>query len=244
MKILFSVYIEDHETGSVELKESLWIQTNWSIEQIEKHIALHNGFRSEIAIGNNLSFFDYFCFFADYSELIRRINEIPNNEDVESCTKTPCFFRVKEFEPGCADEPLHPKNQNYFLFEIERYECGASGYEAIVYWASTHPLEMVFIGGIVYDFIKWFMSRVLRFLGLKKHVTSVRPMVLNTKNLYKNFSKVIKVKVSDCQITKINRIKAGIFHVKMRTLTGRKFKINCFSDGSIDSFEEVSNCNE
>lgn len=244
MKALFSVYIEDHETGNIELKESFWVQTNWSIEQIEKHIALYNGFRSEIAIGDNLSFFDYFCYFADYNEIISRIKEIPNNTIVENRRKNPCIFRVTKFDPGYADAPVYPQNQNYYLFEIDRYECGASGYEAIVYWASTHPLEMVFIGGVIFDITKWFLSRVLRFFGLNKHIKPARPEVLNTKNLYRNFSKVIKENVSHCQITKINRIKTGTFHVKMRTLTGKGFMIKCFWDGSIDSFEEITDLRE
>ena len=176
MRILFSVYVEDHETGDRELRESLWVQTNWTIEQIENHIALYNGFRSEIAIGDKLSFFDYFCYFADYSGIIRRIKEIPNEEITENCRTNPGIFRVKESDPGCADAPVYPKNQNYFLYAIDRYECGASSFDAIVYWAATHPISMVFIGGVVFDLSKWFASRIIRALGLKKHVKPARPV--------------------------------------------------------------------
>lgn len=240
MKILFSIYSEDRETESVELKKTIQLQTDWSAKQIDEHIALYEGFHSEIVIGDNLSFFDYFCFYADYEDLIGRIEAIPTINHVEERMVAPRVFRVKAFDPGRPIEPNYPENDNYYLLDLNRYECGASSYSAFVYWASSHPIEMAFIFNVVYDFSKWFILRVLKYLKIIRYDRSIRPMVLNTKKLYRNFSKAVNVTAKDCQITKINRVKVGSYHVKMRTSTGRRFKLRCSSSGEIESLEEIA----
>lgn len=239
MKILFSIYSEDRELETVELKKTIQLQTDWSVKQIDEHIALFGGFRSEIVIGDKISFFDYFCFYADYNDIIRRIEEIPKTSHAKELKGSPCAFRVEKFNPGAPHEPQYPQNEDYYLFDIDRYECGASSYDAIVYWASTHPFAMMFIGGLVYDFTKWFIKNILKHLGMIRYNSSIRPVVLNTKKLYQNFSKTTNISTKDCQITKINHLKIGVYHVKIRTATGRRFKLRCTAGGAIESLEEI-----
>lgn len=241
MRILFSVYKEEPATYNHELIDAVWIHTNWSAEEIEKHLALNEGFRAEIAIGEHLSFYDYYCFFEDCEELISRIKSIPSGFNDTKHTRTPTIFRIRETEPDSADSFSYPDDNHQFLFVLKRFECGASGFAAISLWAASHPLEMVFIGGIVYDFAKWAISKIRCFLGIKKHTEVIRPMILNTKKLYRNFAKVTNTKVRDCQIIKINRVNVGVFHVKIRTGTGKRFKLKCYASGKIESIEEVSN---
>lgn len=240
MRILFSVYIEDCETGKVDFKESIWVRTDWTVQEIENHVALLTGFRSDIAIGEHLSFFDYYCFFADYSALIKRIKAIPKGADTETPKHTPNVFRVIDFDPGDVVVPEYPVGKRCYLYNLERYECGASSYEALVYWASSHPFEMMFIGGLIFDFSKWLLLKLLTLFGFRKNPTAMRPLILNAKKLYRNFSKITKIKIKDCQITKLNSVKANTFHVLLRTSTNRSFKLKCHANGSIESIEELS----
>lgn len=239
MKILFSVYKEDYDTGIAELKESVLVNTDWSVQKIDEFIALSDGFRAEIVIGENLSFFDYYCFFEDYSFLIERIKTIHNNDSELQSKRTPNVLRVSEFNPGSVGKPFYSNGESCYLYNLERFECGASSFEEIVYWASQHPLEMMFIGGLIYDFTKWAILKVLKLLGLKNVSVSRRPVILNVKRFYRNLSTIINVETKDCQITKIIRIKNGKFKVEVRTLTNRIFITKCYANGKIETLEEM-----
>ena len=231
MKILFSVYNEDYDTGAVNLVDSLLIQTDWSCEQIENHIAIYDGFRSEVVIGDNVSFYSYYCFFDDCSLLLERIKNIPSCDNKQPRLRTPMVFRVSVYDPGNVDNIQYPNNKQCYLYNLERYECGASGFEAIAYWVASHPIAMVFIGGAIYDFAKYLIAKILICLKLKKLPAPICPVVLNTKKLYRNFGKVTNINIHECQITKLHRLSIGVFHVQIQTTTGRKFKIKSTASG-------------
>ena len=241
MKILFSVYKEDHGTSEIEFIDSVWVQTAWSAEEIDDYLGMHEGFHSEIVIGEQLSFFDYYCFFDDYDELIKKIKSIPSSDNEAKCIRFPRVFRMRQTDAGDVDVPECPSDKNRYICTLDRYECGASGFAAIVLWAASHPIEMVFIGGMLYDFFKWTISKVMVLLGIKHSNNVIRPIILNTKKLYRNFSKITNTDIRDCQITKINRLKTGVFHVKIYTGAGKRFKIRCYANGKIDMIEEITN---
>ena len=243
MKILFSVNKEDYDTGSIEHVESVLVQTNWSALQIDNHIALYDGFRSEVTIGEQFSVFTYYCYFDLCDDLIEKIRTIPNADTGEKHIRTPLLFRIRTFDPGDTDAPEYPEDDHQYLFDLSRYECGASGFEAIVFWAASHPIEMVFIGGALYDTFKWLVGKILACCGAKRANTTMRPIVLNTKRLYKNFARLTHSNLRNCQITKINRLQVGIFHVKMCTTEGKQFKLKCYANGKIESFEEIQIAN-
>lgn len=239
MRVLFSVYNQDFDTDEVTLVAKKWVQTEWSFQQIEEHIALKNGFRSEVVIGDRLSFFDYYCIWNISDDLLKKIDEIPVSANDQFSLRTPRFFRVSQFYPGENWAPEYPADNSYYLYDVNRYECGANSYDALVYWAASHPLEMVFIGGLAYDTVKWAFSKIRNKLCRKQVQNAMRPVHLNTKKVYRNFSKITNINVADCQIEKSNRIKSGLFHVRIRTSTDRKFKLKCSANGSVESFEEV-----
>ncbi len=240
MRVCFSIYKEDHELGVKELVTSLWVQTNWSLQKIEEHIAVQDGFHSEMVIGENLSFFDYYCFFDDCSDLAERIKSIPNDDQEILVRRTPGILRVRKSGPDNDDAPIYPTKERCYLYNLSRYECGASGFGEVVYWASSHPLEMMFIGGVIYDVTKWLVLKALEVFKIRKHANAMPPMFLNTKRLYRNFSQSVNIRSRDCQITKLHHLKAGSFHVKMRTITNRVFKIKCNAKGKIESLEEIT----
>lgn len=240
MKILFSIYNENYETGTVKFVDSLLVQTDWSFEQIDNHIAIYDGFRSEVVIGDNISFCSFYCFFDDCSSLLEKIKHIPSCNHEETRLRTPSIFRVSVYDPGNVDNCEYPNNKQCYLYNLERYECGASSFEVIVHWAASHPLEMMFVGGLVYDFTKWLIAKILICLRIKKSSTAVCPVVLKTKKLYRNFSKATNINIYDCQITKFHRLRMGLFHVQIQTITGRKFKLKNTARGEIKSLEEIT----
>lgn len=239
MKILFSIYYEDFDTGIVKLVDSLLVQTDWSFKEIDEHIALYDGFRSEAVIGDNISFVDFYCFFEDASNLIKKIKSIPTCDCKVPRLRKPIVFRISMYDSGSTDDCRYPDTKYCCLYNLRRYECGASGYEAMAYWAASHPLEMMFIGGIVYDFTKWLIGKILVWLKLKKASAAICPVVLNTKKLYRNFGKATSININDCQITKFHRLSIGVFHVQIQTTTGQKFKIKSSFRGEILSLEEI-----
>lgn len=240
MKILFSVYKEDFETSVVELIDSVWVQTDWSAAKITEHLDSYDGFHSVIVFGEHLSFFDYYCFFDTYNELLAKIRTIPYGENQNKLIRTPYLFRVSKSNPGNEDFPEYPNDSHQYLFELEYYKCGAGGFGTIILWAAAHPLEMVFIGGVVYDFCKWLFSKILCGIEKKRSTSDIRPVVLNTKRLYQNFSKATSFKVADCQITKFHRLSVGVFHVTIRTSTDMRYKLKCKANGTIEALEEIT----
>ena len=239
MKILLSLYEEDHDTGNHSLVFSKWISTDWNITQIDDYLELHEGFHSELTIGQNLSFWDIFCFFSNIQELVARIEKIPATMQEDTNPITPTFLRVSEYNPGNTDNAEYPDLHSVFLYSVSRYECGASGYEAVVYWMSTHPLEMMFIGGIVYDGCKSLLRKALRAVNVRFPGTSQRPMALRVKRLYKNFERITHIKTSECQIVKLKRMKTGVFSLIIRTSTNEKYKVQCLANGKIKLVEIV-----
>lgn len=83
-------------------------------------------------VGNNLTFWDIYCFFDISSEIIERINDIPRTNNPHFPVKEPKVLCVEEFEPGNADAPSYPEQSKCFIYKLSRYECGASGFDAIV----------------------------------------------------------------------------------------------------------------
>jgi len=241
MKILFSVYKEEFETSETDFIDSVWVQTDWSAEKINQYLGMHEGYRSEIVIGEQLSFIDYYCFFDNTDTLLKKIKSIPSCNDDVRCIRFPYVFRVRQTDAGAVDLPDYLHNKNSYIYALDHYECGASGFAAIVLWAASHPIEMVFIGGVLYDFSKWTISKVMMLLGMKHSSIAIRPIILNTKKLYRNFSKTTNINIRDCQITKINRLKTGVFHVKIYTGAGKRFKLRCYANGKIDMMEEITN---
>lgn len=237
MRVLFSVYNQDFDTDEVTLIAKKWVQTDWSFQQIEKHIAITNGFRSQVVIGDRLSFFDFFFFWDLSDDLLKKIDAIPVSADNQVALRTPRFFRVRQFYPGENWAPEYPADNSYYLYDVNRYECGANSYDALVYWAASHPLEMVFIGGLVYDTVKWAFSKIRNKICRKRVQNAMRPVKINTRKVYRNFSKTTKIDVADCQIIKLDPIQSGLIHIQIRTAADEKYNLKCYKNGSIESLK-------
>lgn len=241
MKILISIYNEDLFTGDHSLVFSKWVSTDWNIAQLQDYLELCEGFRSELTVGYNLSFWDIFCFYEDVQELIAKIEKIPVVMQENMNVVLPMFLRINEYDSSNEKHIEYSENQNLFLYSIDRFECGASGYGIIVYWMSTHPFEMMFIGGMVYDVFKSLLGKVLECFHIQFSKNTKRPVFLMVKRFYKNFEKITHIKTNECQIVKLKQMKTGVFSLVVRTSTNQQYKVHSLANGKIKSLEIVAN---
>ena len=243
MKILFSVYTEDHDTEERVLEYKTTIETDIGIEEIDSRLQLYDGFHSVLAVGNNLTFWDIYCFFDISSEIIERINALPRSYRHPFPVKEPKILFIEEFDPGNADAPCYPEMSRCFVYKLSRYECGASGFDAIVVWASSHPWLMVFIGGFIWDITKGFVLNLWKTLkkmpGKKERENKEQKhkqiVYFEVSKFYRNFSKMANVDKSDCQIVYLKRIRGGRFEVHVRTATDEYYVVKCSCHGKIIS---------
>ena len=243
MKILFSVFNEDRDTEERVLKYKTTIETEEKIEEIDSRLQLYDGFHSTLQVGNNLAFWDIYCFFDISTEIIERINDIPRTNIPHFPVKEPKVLCVEEIDPGNADAPCYPEQCKCFIYKLSRYECGASGFDAIVIWASNHPWLMVFIGGLIWDITKSFLTKLGKFLwkmlGKKERVNSEQKrkqiVYFEVSKFYDNFSKMANVDKADCQIVYLKRIQGGSFEVHIRTVTDEYYVVKCSCQGKIIS---------
>jgi len=239
MKILMSIYNEEVFSDDHFLVFSEWVSTDWSIAQIQDYLELYEGFRSELTVGQNLSFWDIFCFYEDIQELIAKIKKIPIAVQENMDSVSPMFLRANEYDSNSEKCIEDSEDHNLFLYSIGRFECGASGYESIVYWMSAHPVEMMFIGGLVYDACKSFLGKVLEHFNIQFSQDTRRPVFLMIRQFYKNFEKITHIKAKECQIVKLKRMKTGVFSLIVRTSTNKQYKVQSLATGKIKSLEII-----
>ena len=243
MKILFSVYNEDRDTEERVLKYKTTIETDEKIEGIDSRLQLYDGFHSVLEVGNNLTFWDIYCFFDISTEIIERINDIPRTKSPHFPVKEPKVLCVEEFDPGNADAPCYPKQSKCFIYKLSRYECGASSFDAIVVWASSHPWLMVFIGGFIWDITKGFAlnlwKTLKKILGKKERENNEQKrkqiVYFEVRKFYRNFSKMVNVDKANCQIVYLKRIRGGSFEVHVRTVADEYYVVKCSCHGKIIS---------
>jgi len=249
MKILFTVYDEDHETEERVLRFSKIISTDMEIEEIDDKLQLYDGFHSMLVAGESLTFWDIYCFFDITQDVIEKINNIPKSQKENSKGKEPKVLCIEEFDPGNADAPIYPDRKMCFIYRITRYECGASGFDAIVIWASNHPWLMVFIGGLVWDMTKLFLQCVGKLLRnvcgykIRQSTIKVRKKVVcfEVAKFYRNFSRLTNLAKRDCQIVCLKRIKGGNFEVHVRTINDSYFVVKSKFNGKISSLNIEQN---
>lgn len=238
MKILISIYHEDIESGSAVPIYSRLLATGLSLKEIEDRLHLHEGFRYSFTFGHTLSFLDIYYYFDVNHDVISTIENFPVSNVCSVQAKTPAFLLAKEYDPGIADHIDGPNEKRNFLYSLNRHECGASGYSAVVYWMAEHPFEMIFIAGIIYDIAKFFVLKIFnRLFGREIQAKKPQFIALNIKSFYKNFETVTKVKASDCQIVKMKRMKNGQFNIVVRTIDNIQYIAVAAVSGKLEKVE-------
>lgn len=243
MKILFSVYKEDRDTDKRTLIYRKIVETNKSLKEIDDILQLYDGFHSTLESGSNLTFWDIYCFFDISQDIIEKIDTIPLSGCIISGENEAKVFWIEEYDPGNTDAASYPDESKYFLYQLSRFECGASSFEAMVLWASNHPWLMVFIGGFIWDISKIIVSSVFKTIrkvfGIrveKEYVKRRKKLVaFDSRKFYDNFSKMININKYDCQIVSLNRIKSNRFEVYVRTNSYEYYEVKCTCRGNIIS---------
>lgn len=245
MKILFSVYKEDHETEEREFLFSKTVVTDIGIEGIDSRLELYEGFHSVLEVGRNLVFWDIYSFFVDEQELVRKINDIPIVEVEEKQAKEPKFLMLEEFDPGNADDASYPDVSRCFMYRIERYECGASSFGALIAWLGGNPFFMDLLGSFTWDMIKFFALSIGSWFRVlfgckakgKAERSNKRLCYLNFKRFYRDFSKASNVAKKDCQIVNVKPVKSGKYKVRIRTIFNEIYDVKCNWNGKIISLD-------
>jgi len=230
MRILFSIYKEDRDSERVTFLHRECITTDLTIQDIDKKLNLYDGFHYNLTVGQTISFWDIYCFFDEYDQLIRKIVNIPRVEENTKSYK-PCKVLLKEdYDPGIVGDAKLPNFQKTFLFELNRYECGANSYEALVYWISNHPMEFT----IIYDAFKYIIKKVFNGLKIKSgNWLNKSHVYLNEKAFYKNFSNTIRLKKDQCQIIAIHMNDRNNLDITVRTITGDRYYVKSNARGKI-----------
>ena len=162
MKVLFSLYRENPETEESQLVHFRLLESTLTVEEIDGRLQLYEGFRSDLTVGERLCFWDIYCFFDDVEAVWARIEGIPVSPGASAPRRFPRAFILETFNPGNSDDPFYPDENACAAYRARRFERGASGFEQVVLWAAGHSIEMLFIGGAVWDTVKWIGSRLFR----------------------------------------------------------------------------------
>lgn len=242
MKIQIAIYVDEDSGNNITLAYSEWILTDLSIPQIKEHIQPHYPYYSKLCCGNHLSFFDVYCRRYDVEEYVQRIKTISRITGNRKNEKDPCLLRVKRRGPDeISNSPIYDREDNYYLYCAGETQWGAGGFEEIAYWASTHPIEMVFIGGVLYDCAKWLLLNILKRFGCHAIQFVERPVFLRIKKFYSNFEDMTRIEKGDCQIISFKRLKSGLFYITVRTVSNEQYSVKCYANGKIESLSLKSN---
>lgn len=241
MRILFSVHNEDFETGESMLLYSKTVDTNMTIAEIDELLQLYDHFHSVLEVGQNACFWDIYCFFESTDELQEKISSIQVDKVHSKERILPEVLVIKAFNPGNTESAFYPDEKDCFAYRLTRYELGASGYEAIVMFASNHPWLMVFIGGAVWDIVKLLYIKFRKLINSKAdyNYRQKETVCFSVRKCYRNFSRMTKISEEDCQIVSLRRITNNSFEVRIRTISNQCFSIKCTSKGKITYIKSV-----
>ena len=241
MKIDFSVFNEDTETSRATLINTKCIQTDWSIDEIDRHFDITEGFHYEVQWGQTIAFWEIYSYCKGAQYFINKIDSIPKSSKIQSRVKYPILTWVEESDGYLLGELRNTKKQKLYFCEFSREELGLSGYSAITLWMASHPLEMVFIAGQIWDMTKWIFKKLFSLLFRKsKSITLQRRELFYVKRFFRNFTTFTKVSASDAQIISMRKLQTGLFELIIRTGENEEYKVKCDSKGSIQSFTRKS----
>ena len=245
MKILISLYIEDIDTGKARCFFSQWLSTDLQVNEIFEYLGLTQGFYSTVTIGQNLSFADIYFYSSNLSDstekdrLINAIKLLPISKFEDTNIRYPLLIKIVSEHPDGIEYQKHLPNQKQFLRIISQFEYGASGYSDLIIWMSNSPIEMIFIGGFVYDLLKMLLSKVFGFVKENQPIAKKENIIFSVSRFYKEFSKMTHIPKENCQIVEFCQLKSGYYSLVVRTIANEKYKVQSIFSGKIRSMERV-----
>ncbi len=237
MKIVFSVFNEDTETSRATLINTKCIQTDWSIDEIDRHFDITEGFHYEVQWGQTIAFWEIYSYCKGAQFFVDKIDSIPKSSKRQSRVKYPILAWVEESDGYLLGELRNTKKQKLYFCEFSREELGASGYSAITLWMASHPFEMIFIAGLIWDMTKWILKQLFSLLFRKsKGITLQRRELFRVKRFFRNFRTFTKVPASNAQIISMRKLHTGLFELIIRTGENEEYKVKSDTKGNLQSF--------
>ena len=233
-KIVLRVYQEERFTGEKKLMYSDVIVTEITASEIIDFLQVDDGFSVCIVEGNVLSFLDFSCIAVQADKVVSRLKEVPVAEETpETYLPGRCILSVTE---ECNEAPLVRPGQE-LVYICNRVECGASGFEeTVIAWAAGHPIAMIFIGGLLWDWTKELWHKIKCRLGFRSTNTEgAAPIAFSPKKFHKNLSQLLNLGRNDFQIIKIGRVKRGEHKVLIRIIKNETYEVTADTNGKIIS---------
>lgn len=240
MQVIFSVFYEDIEADKVELLFSYKIETEWNVEQMEKHLELYDLFRSDVVAGQDLCFWDIYLYNDNVQKIALKIKEIPTKEiQIKQKTIKSNFIVAEDFNPSNVDSPRYPNWDRCTIYGCTRFERGASSYFSFLIEIVEHPLTQGIIINFAYDVLKKILAKIFRRKHSVRTEKTKEIYYLSLERFYKNFSRAINMKKSEFQIISLKRLKLGNFKICVRTTTNEYYAVRCTFTGKIRSFNLI-----
>lgn len=241
MKVLFSVYFEDRSTETKTLHFVKAIETNMQFSQIEDFLELNDRFYSELEVSQNLAFWDIYCFDDFYVKVIEKICSIPVDKASKELLKEPSVLVIQHSDPSSASNSSYPSAEEALFYRIYRFECGASGFHTLIAYIQNDPVFAGVVGSAVYqiiDSILAFFWRLLPFdTSSGKRPYKKRKVYFSVKHFNQNFEELTGVEKADFRIVGLQKKRGGLFDVKVRIITGEKYKVVSTGKGKIEFLE-------
>ena len=235
-KIIFNLYEENIANESKTLRYSTLLLTELTATAVVEHLNVHDGFSVHVIEGVVLSFVDFSCIQVSPNYVISALANI-------TTTNTPPQINLPNKCILCFDSEINgdvlSRHPNELVYTCDRFECGASGFaEAITHWVESHPIEMIFIGGLIWDKTKDFYH----FLRNKLFKTSSTnntpaPIVFSPKKFHKKLAAYMNIDSFSFQITDISRLKRGQHIIIIRTIKNDEYTVTAKVNGDIISMK-------
>ena len=237
MKIVFSIYLEDGETGRVFLKYSDVVETDLSIKQIDERLQLYDLFHSELTVGHTLSFWDIYFWGNIPNDIIDKVKSIPEVHSYRETYREPCFLRVGEFDPGNTDSAIYPDIGDCYFYRISRYERGASGFGTFIAKGIASPIMISLVSSFIYDILRSLFKRKNREIDSKRAL-----YLLNVRKFWNNFCKATNLDKFSCQMVFLTRIDDGKYEIHVRNIQQECYQVVCDNRGRIESLKLIEIC--
>lgn len=238
MKIVFSVYSENRITEEKQLHFSDIIETEMSLSQIDEHLKLQDRYHSVLEGGQGLAFWDIYCFGDFVQDVIEKVKSIPVSEKSTNISYEPKVLIIQQFNPGNSDYIVYPEDDCFF-YHISRFECGASGFGAIIALTQSDPI----FAAIIVETIKYFVVKLWRIIFRNKNNDSNtqnnRIVYFKAKRFYSSFEQITNIDKENCSIVELKRITGGKYKVRVRTIDNEVFNVKSTSSGKIVNLSKV-----
>ena len=244
MRVLFSVYNENLVDGVSSKLYDEMVETAIPIKEIDPFGDITDGFKSMLFVGRTLSFWDIYCFHDQEQIIIQNIKSIPRSHvDTVVEAKEPSILII-QYHSDDVGMPISSEQRNYYYYQIDRFECGASSIGEVIAIICNNPWFVGILTGVAANQLTPFLhNKITKLLhinvqsGIEKNTqTTVR---MNIDQLKKNFSKISGIKKTDYQIIDFEVKRFNNLELRIRTADNRIFEITATRAGMIKAYHQT-----